>query len=79
MNTLSFLTLYLFFGVVSFIFVVEALELKSLRNKRGTSEASDHVKSLLNDRKSFKVSLAYALLIVFFPAMIIAEFFYDWE
>ena len=79
MSPLSFLILYLFIGVLSFLFVVDALKLKELRKKKGTPKAADHVKSLLNENKSFKVSVAYALVLMFLPAMIMAEFFYDWE
>lgn len=79
MTLISYLSLYLLLGTLSFLFVVDALELKELRQKRGTPEAAKHVQDILNNTKDFRVTLAYSLLLVFLPAMIIAEFFYDWE
>lgn len=79
MNILSYLTLYLFIGTASFLFVVDALKLKELRQKRGTPEAAQHVRDLLNSKSDLRVTIAYAMLLAFLPAMIVAEFFYDWE
>lgn len=79
MNALSILSLYLILGVLSFLFAVDALELKALRKKKGTPEAAAHMKYLLNEKNDARVRVAYLLLFMFLPAMLIAEFFYDWE
>jgi len=79
MNIISFLSLYLFAGTLAFLFVIEALDLKALRAKRGTPEAAEHVRNILKQGADPKAHIAYALLVMFLPAMLIAEFFYDWE
>jgi len=79
MNIISFISLYLFVGTIAFLFAVDALNLKDLRKKRGTKEAAEHVKSILNENRTLKVEVAYILVLMFLPAMFLAEFFYDWE
>lgn len=78
MSFLSALCVYLFLGTLAFLYVVKTLKLKELKQKP-EAEAINHARLFLNGKPDISVSLAFSLILLFFPAMIIAELFYDWE
>ena len=78
MNIITFMSLYLMLGTLSFLFVVHAFDLKAVRTKTQL-EAVEHMRVLLNGPFNLKIAVAFGLVLAFFPAMLIAEFFYDWE